>query len=67
VRRLPHRLHTVYELRERHTHELFGEELALHVLQRSALTASDTMGYHADARVERWARFLVAHDDADHE
>jgi hypothetical protein len=67
VSELPHRLHTVYELRERHTHEPFGDQLAIHVLQLSALTTSSPMRYHADARVERWARFLAARDDADYE
>jgi predicted transposase/invertase (TIGR01784 family) len=67
VPELPHRLHAVYELRERHTQALFGDQLAIHVLQLSALTASGGMGYHADAQVERWARFLVARDDADYE
>jgi predicted transposase/invertase (TIGR01784 family) len=67
VSKLPHRLHTVYELRERHTHELFGDQLAIHVLQLSALTASRDLGYPVDVRVERWARFLAAREDADYE
>ena len=62
---LPDRLHTVYELRERHTNERFGEQLAIHVLQLSALSASGAVGYAA--QVERWARFLVARDDAEYE
>jgi predicted transposase/invertase (TIGR01784 family) len=62
---LPQRLHSVFELRERHTHALFGDQLAIHVLQLSALTASGTVGY--DPRVERWARFLAAREDAEYE
>jgi predicted transposase/invertase (TIGR01784 family) len=54
------RLHSIFELRERHTHELFGPQLAIHVLQLSALPASPATGY--DSSVERWARFLVARD-----
>jgi predicted transposase/invertase (TIGR01784 family) len=67
IEELPHRLHTVYELRERHTHERFGDQLAIHVLQLSALPASGAVGYAVDARVERWARFLAAQDDADYD
>ncbi len=57
------RLHSVFELRERHTHTLFGDQLAFHVLQLSALSETASMGYARG--VERWARFLVAHDDDD--
>jgi predicted transposase/invertase (TIGR01784 family) len=67
IKKLPHRLHTVYELRERHTHEPFGDQLAIHVLQLSALPASGALGYSVDARVERWARFFSAQDDADYD
>jgi predicted transposase/invertase (TIGR01784 family) len=59
------RLHSVFELRERHTHALFGDQLAIHVLQLSALPPSCASGY--DSRVERWARFLTARDDAEFE
>jgi predicted transposase/invertase (TIGR01784 family) len=67
IRELPHRLHTVYGLRAEHTNERFSDQLAIHVLQLSALPAADTMGYAADPRVERWARFLAARTDADYE
>lgn len=56
------RLHSVFELRERHTHRLYGEELAIHVLQLGSLGASATA--EEDARVVRWARFLTARDPA---
>lgn len=39
----------------------------MHVLQLSALPASGELGYDGDVRVERWARFLAARDDADYE
>ena len=64
---LPQRLHTIYELRERHTHELFSDQLAIHVLQLSALSSTAPTGYPVDARVERWARFFAARTDADYE
>lgn len=57
------RLHSIFELRERHTNVSFGEQLAIHLLQLSALPASPSNGY--DPRVERWARFLMARNDAE--
>jgi len=59
------RMHSIFELRERYTHTLFGDQLTFHVLQLSALCTSPrpTTGY--DVIVERWARFLVARDDAE--
>jgi predicted transposase/invertase (TIGR01784 family) len=57
------RLHSVFELRDRHTHLRFGDQLTIHVLQLSSLHSSPTTGY--DAKVHRWARFLVARDDAE--
>jgi len=59
------RLHSVFELRERHTHARFSDHLAIHVLQLSHLRPSGATGY--DARVERWARFFVAETDAEFE
>ncbi len=56
------RLHSIFELRERHTHRLFGDQLAIHVLQLGSVGASATAG--EDARVVRWARFLRARDRA---
>lgn len=53
-------LHSVFELRERHTGKSFGDQLAIHVLQLSALSREGATGY--DSIVERWARFLVADD-----
>lgn len=64
---LPHRLHTTYELRERHTYEPFGDHLTIHAIQLSALSSSHGVGYPANARVERWARFFAAQDEADYE
>jgi len=57
------RLHSVFELRERHTHELFGDQLAIHLLQLGSPLASNATEY--DANIDRWARFLVAKDDAE--
>jgi predicted transposase/invertase (TIGR01784 family) len=55
-------LHSIFELRERNTHQLFGDQLAIHVLQLGCVRASSAAG--EDARVERWARFLTARDPA---
>jgi predicted transposase/invertase (TIGR01784 family) len=60
------RLHSIFELRERHTHMLFSEHLTFHVLQlseQSSLSPSPANRY--DAQVARWARFLTARDDAE--
>lgn len=59
------RLHLIFELRERESHTLLGDQLSIHVLQLSALSPSAAKGY--DGRVERWARFFVARDDAERE
>jgi predicted transposase/invertase (TIGR01784 family) len=59
------RLHSIFELRERHTNVPFGEpgkHLAIHLLQLRHLSPSRAMGYAA--RVERWARFFTARSDA---
>lgn len=56
-----HRLHACFELRDRYTHTLFGDDLALHVLQLSMLGPSPRPG--EDVRVHRWARFLMAQTD----
>lgn len=56
------RLHSIFELRERHTHWLFSDQLAIHVLQLSCLSSSKATGY--DAKVERWARFFTG-DEAE--
>ncbi len=55
------RLHSVFELRERHSQRLFGDQLSIHVLQLTGLSDSDSTGYAA--RVERWARFFTHYDD----
>ena len=57
------RRHSIFELRERHTHTLFGEQLAFHVLQLGVLSPSQPTGYAV--QVERWARFLSARTDAE--
>ena len=57
------RFHSIFELRERHTHTLLSDHLAIHVLQLSGFRPSEATGY--DARVERWARFLLAETDAE--
>ena len=56
-----HRLHACFELRDRYTHTLFGDELTLHVLQLSMLAPSPRPG--EDVRVHRWARFFMAQSD----
>lgn len=53
-------LHSIFELRERRTHRLFGDQLAIHVLQLGSVgTPSEA---EEDARVVRWARFLTARE-----
>jgi predicted transposase/invertase (TIGR01784 family) len=59
------RLHSAFELRERHTHAPFGDfggHLTIHLLQLPHLSRAGTIGY--DAKVERWARFFTASDGA---
>lgn len=57
------RLHSIFELRERHTHAPFGDQMSIHVLQLSTLPSSLGKGY--DPRVERWARFFTARSDSE--
>jgi predicted transposase/invertase (TIGR01784 family) len=57
------RLHSTFELRERHTHMLFSDQLTFHVLQLSALSPTGATGYAG--AVERWARFFTARDQAE--
>lgn len=58
------RLHSVFEMTERHTRTPYGDELSIHVLQLGALPLPGATGY--DAVVERWARFFTRyHDDAE--
>jgi predicted transposase/invertase (TIGR01784 family) len=57
------RLHSIFELRDRHTPTVLSGQLAVHVLQLSSLSPSRPTGY--DGRVERWARFLTARDDTE--
>lgn len=54
------RLHAIFELRERHAHVRFGEQIAIHVLQLRRLPKGDESSY--DPRVVRWARFLGGPD-----
>ncbi|MEM9462954.1 MAG: Rpn family recombination-promoting nuclease/putative transposase [Myxococcota bacterium] len=56
-------LHSIFELRERHTNRLLTDQLAIHVLQLSCL--SESKSTEDDARVRRWARFFTAKEDAD--
>lgn len=65
VPNLPVRLHTLYELRERDTHERFTDQLAIHVLQPLAPPSPEGFGYHP--QVERWARFFTATSDAEYD
>jgi predicted transposase/invertase (TIGR01784 family) len=62
------RLHAIFELRERHTHKLFSDHLAFHILQlphlrSSPLPSAESSCY--DAQVTRWARFFTARSDAE--
>ena len=61
-------LHSIFELRERYTHTLLSHHFSIHLLQLSNLNRSGRPqnGDH-DARVHRWARFLVAQSDAEFE
>jgi len=59
------RLHSIFELRERHTHVLLSDHLSFHLLQLSnapSLPQPEVTGYAA--QVERWARFFTARDEA---
>ena len=62
---LPVRRHTLYELRERDTHERLTDQLAIHVLQPLAPPSPEGFGYHP--QVERWARFFTATSDAEYD
>lgn len=59
------RLHSIFELRERHTHTRFSDHLAIHLLQLSQLRRSNAADN--DATITRWARFLTAKSDAEFE
>lgn len=62
------RLHAIFELRERHTHRLFSDHLAFHILQLPHLSSSplpSTESSCYDAQVTRWARFFTARSDAE--
>ena len=64
--RKPRRLHSVFELRERHTSTRLSEHLSFHLLQlshRNALSSAPTTRYHA--QVARWARFFSARSHAE--
>ena len=65
VPNLPVRRHTLYELRERETHERFTDQLAIHVLQPFAPPSPTDSGYAP--QVERWARFLTAKSNAEYD
>jgi predicted transposase/invertase (TIGR01784 family) len=60
------RLHSIFEIRERHTNDPFGTisgHLSFHMLQLPRLSPSRAMGYAG--KVERWARFFSADSDAE--
>ncbi|MCA9708943.1 MAG: Rpn family recombination-promoting nuclease/putative transposase [Myxococcales bacterium] len=61
------RLHSIFELRERHTGARLSDQLAIHLLQLPHLcharSPSPSTGY--TATVERWARFFAARTDAE--
>jgi predicted transposase/invertase (TIGR01784 family) len=54
-------LHSVYELRERHSGRLFSNDLAIHILQLPAVT-EPPLGSTSDSEQNLclWARFLTA-------
>lgn len=56
-----HQLHSVFELRERSTHQPFSQDLALHVLQLSEISTETPLTRTlAEHRLAFWARFLTA-------
>lgn len=57
------RLHSIFELRDRHQGVRLSEHLAIHLLQLPYRTAYPSTGY--TRRVDRWARFFTAHSDAE--
>lgn len=60
------RLHSIFELRERHTSKLLSGHLSFHLLQlshRPPLSSSPATRY--DAQVRRWARFFTARSVAE--
>jgi predicted transposase/invertase (TIGR01784 family) len=59
------RLHSIFSLREHHTHAPFGDRdpLTIHLLQLPYLSPTPPKGYAA--RVHRWARFLTAQNDGE--
>lgn len=59
------RLHSIFELRERHTNWLLSDHFSIHLLQLDSLPSPPTDEYAA--RVERWARFFTARSDEDFE
>lgn len=60
------RRHSIFELHERHTNMLFSEHLSIHLLQLSKPPVSSPYRLPCyDAKVERWARFFSADDDAE--
>ena len=60
------RLHSIFELRERHTHVLLGDQLAFHLLQLSHRGPLSTrVASRYDVQVSRWARFLGARSEAE--
>ncbi len=56
------RLHSVFEMRDRHANVCLTDQLAIHLLQLPCLTPSDSIDY--TDRVQLWARFFTARDDA---
>ncbi|MCA9711221.1 MAG: PD-(D/E)XK nuclease family transposase, partial [Myxococcales bacterium] len=63
---IPPRFHSIFELRERHTHTRLSDQLVIHLLQLSCLPGkrrSRPSRYTATA--ERWGRFLAAKDDTE--
>jgi predicted transposase/invertase (TIGR01784 family) len=70
------RFHSVFELRERSTGQLFSDQLCFHVLQLAHLSAGDlpasppapaetSISTPSAQATRRWARFLVAQSDAE--
>jgi len=57
------RLHSCFELRERHANVPLTDQFVIHLLQLPFLLRTDATGY--TACVERWARFFTAQDDAE--
>ncbi len=66
------RFHSVFELRERHTGRLYGDDLVIHVLQLSEIhrverPSGEEEAAHFEELVQLWGRFLAAKSELEFE